>query len=205
MKRSLTYKPTMERWETLSKKVREGFIELFKQFCISEVEIERQDQKKLILANNTIIPYEVYKTEYEGLCKEQLKALYNEGKISKEDYKALIKCNKVKIKPINPLIVLSGAKKTTINDAGRDENSYALAKTLQRPIIMVVISFVVNSISTTFIGGSNIVLDVMLGIFTIVVASFCGFTTGVNDFKHMEDRTKSRALFLALFCEKNNI
>ena len=155
--------------------------------------------------NKKLSREEKYMQKKVELSKEELKALLNEGNISKEDYKALIKCNKVKIKPINPLIVLCGAKKTTINDAGRDESSYALAKTLQRPIIMVVISFVVNSISTTFIGGSNIVLDVMLGIFTIVVASFCGFTTGVNDFKYTEDRTKSRALFLALFCEKNNI
>ena len=87
-----------------------------------------------------------------------------------------------------------------------DEGSYALTKTLQRPVIMFVISFVVNSISTTFIGGdNNVILDIMLSIFSIVVASVCGYTTGVNDFKHQEDRVKSRTVFLTLFCQKNNI
>lgn len=205
-KRSLTYKSTMEKWESLSNKVRESFIELFKQFCISEVDAERNEQKKIILSNNTTIPYDTYKTEYEGKSKKELKALYNEGKISKEEFKALKKCNKVKAKPINPLIILCGTKRTSINDAGRDEGSYALTKTLQRPVIMFVISFVVNSISTTFIGGdNNVILDIMLSIFSIVVASVCGYTTGVNDFKHQEDRVKSRTVFLTLFCQKNNI
>lgn len=205
-KRSLTYESTIKKWESLSNKVRDGFIELFKQFCISEVDEERTEQKKMILANNTIIPYDTYKTEYEGKSKEELKALYKEGIISKEEFKALKRCNKVKAKPINPLIILCGTKRTSINDAGRDEGSYALTKTLQRPVIMFVISFVVNSISTTFIGGdNNVILDIMLSIFSIVVASVCGYTTGTNDFKHHEDRVKSRTVFLTLFCQKNNI
>ena len=100
------------------------------------------------------------------------------------------------------MIVLQGAKKTTVNDAGRDNGSYALAKALQRPIIMFVVSFIINTITTTYMGGSeNVILEIMLSIFTIIISSVMGYSTGVNDFKHNEDRTKARVLFMSLFFE----
>lgn len=202
MKRSTTFETLMNEWEKLTNKVRTGFLKRFEHFCFNQVEEERNESRRYILSNNTLISFDEYQSKYEGLCKKELKALLNKGEINKDEYKTLCKCLRVKIKPINPLIVLQGAKKTTVNDAGRDNGSYALAKALQRPIIMFVVSFIINTITTTYMGGSeNVILEIMLSIFTIIISSVMGYSTGVNDFKHNEDRTKARVLFMSLFFE----
>ena len=206
LKRSTTYRENLDRWHKLTDTIRAGYLNLFRTFCLEQIETEKEENKKVLLCNGTIIDYKTYTEQYEGKSKEELKKLAEQGEISKDELKVLIKCNKVKVKPINPLIVLQGARKTTVNDAGRDDSSYALSKTLQRPLLMFTTSFIINTFSTTFIGGAeNVLLDIMLSVFSIVIASVCGYTTGVNDFKYKEDRIKSRVVFMSLFCETNKI
>ena len=179
LRRSLTYKPLIEEWSKLSQKVREGFGKLFDNFCKVRVEEERQDSKRFILANYTMIEFDEYKSKYETKSKKELKQLYTNNELSKEEYKAILKCNRVKVKPINPLIVLNGAKKITVNDAGRGNNSYAFFKVLQRPVVILISSFIINTITTTFTGGSHdVILNVMLSVLRIVIASVCGYRTG---------------------------
>lgn len=203
MRRSITYKPLVEEWNKLSTKVREGFGKLFAEFCKTRVEEERQDTKKFILANNTMIGFDEYKEKYETKSKKELKQLYINNELSKEDYKAILKCNRVKVKPINPLIVLNGAKKITVNDAGRGSNYYALIKILQRPFVILISSFIINTITTTFIGGNqDVVLNVMISLLRIVIASVCGYRTGVNDFKYEQDMIGAKVLFLSLFTKE---
>ena len=200
MKQSTIFQEITKEWETLTAQVRKGNLQLFQKFCVYQVKQERAEAKKYILTNYTLINYETYSKEYEPLSKKQLRKLYKDGEINKDEYTAIKKCYKIKVKPINPLIVLQGAKKTTVNDAGRDDSSYALNKAIQRPIIMFIASFIINTITTTFIGNSeNVWLEMMLSIFSIIISSVMGYSTGVNDFKHSEDRIKARVLFISLF------
>lgn len=206
MKRSLNFKSISQLWQDLSSTIRLGHQREFEKFCIDRVEEEKREEKKFIIFNNTMLPFEEYEEKYEKLSKKEIKALHKNGEISDELYSALKKCLKVRVKPIISSIVLQGASKTKVNDAGRYNKSYALSKTLQRPLVMFAISFVLNSITTTFVGGGQgVILDIMLSIFSIVIASVCGYTTGASDFKYQEDRIKSRVLFLSLFCENHNI
>ena len=205
MKRSSTFANIVAKWSELTNKVREGMLQLFQKFCRTQVDRERVETKKFILANNTVIEYDEYVEKYEGKSKSELKECLKLGQISNEEYKALCKCNRVKIKPINALSVLNGAKKTSVNDAGRDDSNYAISKTLQRLIVILALSFIINSITTTFTGGGeNVLLDIMLATLSIVNASVCGYTTGVNNFRHNEDKIKARVMFLSLFLEEQN-
>jgi hypothetical protein len=206
-KRASGYSELVKKWETLTANVRKGFIEMFQMFCKDQVTQEQQDKKQYIILSNTMLTMERYKAEFEQLSKAELKDLYKQGKITKTEYKAIYKANyKVKVKSINPLIVLSGVKKATINDAGRTDKAYLLTWLTTRPLIMFTSTAILNAITTTFIGGGeNVILDMLFSVLTIVIASVCGYSAGVTDFKNNQDRVESRVLFLSLFHEKNNI
>ena len=204
-KRSLTYKPLVSKWEDMTRRVREGFIETFQAFCKSQVVSEKREAKALIILSHTMVSMERYEAEYEHLTKEELKALYKQGKLSRQEYRAIYKANyRVKVKSINPLIVLSGVKKATINDAGRTDKGYLATWLTTRPIIMFVSTAILNAITTTFIGGGeNVILDMLFSVLTIIIASVCGYSAGVTDFKNNQDKVESKVLFLSLFWEKN--
>ena len=142
--RSLTFMDNFNLWSKLSDIVRTGYLVMFKNFCSEQVAEEREEEKKFIISNCTIIPYEVYKAEYEGKSKADLKSLVNDRTITKEDYKAIIKANKVRIKPISALVILSGTKRTSINDAGRTEGSLLWLKAILRPSIAIIVAAVTN-------------------------------------------------------------
>jgi hypothetical protein len=204
--RSLTFMDNFNLWSKLSDIVRTGYLVMFKEFCSEQVAEEREEAKKFIISNCTIIPYEVYKTEYEGKSKADLKALVNDGTITKDDYKAIIKANKVRIKPISALVILSGTSRTSINDAGRTEGSLLWLKAILRPSIAIIVAAVTNSIKAFYIGnGWEMLIQIMLSVLSICIAAISGYSSGGHEFKAYESRVKSRVVFISLFFEKNNI
>jgi hypothetical protein len=211
-KRNLEFPKIVKLWQELSTKVRTGFLQAFGLFCEQQVADERNEAKKLIIDNNTVIPFEIYKEKYEPLSKKQLKSLLNEEKLSKKEYKAILRANgyglfsPVKIKRINPVIILSGARKSSVNDAGRTDTSYVARWLTTRPLVMFISTAILNSIATTFIGGgSNAILDMFIAVFQIIIAAVFGYSAGVSEFRHNLDKINSRVIFLSLFCEKNKI
>lgn len=211
-KRTTMYSDNIKAWSKLSEKVRDGYLSIFRTFCEEQVTEERNEVKRLILGNNTIISFDEYIEKYSLLNKKQLKQLYKEKKISKEEYKALYKANgfgrfnPTKIKQINPVIILSGVAKATINDAGRKESSFIARWLSTRPLLIFFSTALINAITTTFMGAStNAVLDIFLSVLMIVISSVVGYGAGVNAVKDKDDRVKSRIIFLSLFCQKNGI
>ncbi len=206
MNRNKTFNDNVVLWHSLTEKVRNGFLEIFQMFCNEQLEIERSEKKRLILANNTIMEFSTFLQQYNGKSKKEIKQLYKADKLTKEQYRAILKCNKVKVKPINPLVVLQEAEETHYNDAGRDTTNYAKNKALQRPLMIFIMSLAFNTITTTFMNiGENVIMEMLISIFSIVFASVCGYSTGTNDFKQKENRIKAKVMFLSLFCEKNKI
>lgn len=208
-KRNLDYSDTVTLWKTLSEKVRLGYLKSFGAFCLSQVDEERTEVKKLILDNNTVIAYDEYKEKYEGKSKKYINSL---SELSSKDKKAINRANgygifnPVKIKPINPVTVLSGRGKKSVNDAGRGDKGYTFRFLTTKPIIMFITSAVFNSITTTFIGGGKgVILDMLLSVFQIVVAAVCGYSVGVADFKHNLGKINNRIIFISLFLEKNEV
>lgn len=206
MNRSKTFSENLKTWQNLSEKVRQGFLEAFYAFCDEQEEYERVDKVKLELANHTMMTYEIYLSEYKGKSNKELRKLHRAGKITGSDLSALIKCNKMKVKPINPLVVLQEVKATHYNDAGRDHSNSARAKTVQRPFTILIVSLLINTITTSMLTvGENFVIEMLLSIFSIIVASVSGYSTGANDFVEKENKIKAKIIFLSLFKEKNNI
>lgn len=204
--RSLTFIDNFNLWSQLSDIVRTGYLIMFNAFCSKQVDEEREETKKFIISNCTIIPYDVYKSEYEGKSKSDLKALLNNGTITKDDYKAIIKANRVRIKPINALVILSGAKRTSINDAGRTEGSLMWLKAILRPSVAIIVAAITNSIKAFYIGnGWEMLIQIMLSVLSICIAAISGYSSGGNEFKAYESKVKSRVVFISLFFEKNNI
>ena len=210
-RRNIEFPKTNKLWQELSTKVRTGFLQAFSLFCEKQVIEERNEAKKLVIDNNTVIPFDYYKEHYEALSKKQLKTLYKTEKIFKKEYKAILKANgyglfnPVKIKKINPVIILSGARKASINDAGRTDTSYVARWLTTRPLVMFLSTAILNSIATTFSGDGNVLLDMLIAVFQIIIAAVCGYSAGVSEFRHTVDKVNSRVIFLSLFCEKEKI
>ena len=208
-KRNLDYCKTVELWKEMSEKVRTGYLKIFTDFCQTQVEDERKEIKKLILDNNTVISFEDYMSKYEGKTKKYINDL---TELSSKDKKAINKANgygflnPVKIKPINPVMVLSGRGRKSINDAGRSDKGYTFRFLTSKPIIMFITSVIMNSISTTFVGGGKgVVLDMLLSVFQIIVSAVCGYSVGVTDFKYNLGKINNRIIFISLFFEKHEI
>ena len=211
-KRNLDYEDINSTWKNLSTTVRLGFLSLFEIFCKDQVTAERNDAKRYLLENNTVIPFETYKEKYEGMTKKELKALYKSGLISKNDFKTLMRANgyglfnPTKIKAINPVIILAGTSKSSLNDAGRSNSSTIPRKLILRLALSLVVTVVLNSFKARFAGGGEgVILDMIFSVAQIVVASIGGYSVGVDDFKFTVDKINSRVIFLSLFCEKNKI
>lgn len=206
MNRSKTFSENLKIWQNLSEKVRQGFLEAFYNFCDEQEEYERTDKKKLELANHTMISYETYLSEYQGKSKKEIRKLHLTGKLTLAEKNAIIKCNEMKVKPINPLVVLQEVKATHYNDAGRDTSNGARTKTIRRPFTILAVSLLINTITTSVLAvGENFVIDMLLSIFSIIVASISGYSTGVGDFNEKENKIKAKIIFLSLFKEKNKI
>lgn len=199
-------------WGKMSDIVRNGCNKLFRAFCIEQLEVEREDKRRAIIGNNTLISFDDYEAEYKGKNKAYIKSLVQEGRLTKKEAKAINQANgngivnRIKVKPINPVIILSGVKKTQINDAGRVDNSYTVNWLFSRPFVIFITNALISSITTSFIGSwQNAIFDMLLSVLMVIVASVCGYSAGVTAIRRENDKVKSRILFLSLFVEKHGI
>ena len=207
-----SFKTNITSWETLSSAVRNGFNDLFRKFCIAQIEIEREDKRREIIGNNTLISFDEYEEKYKGKSKTDILVLVKSGELTKKEARAINKANGntlinyTKVKPINPVIILSGVRKSQINDAGRTDSRYIFNWLVYRPFIIFGVNVVLNAITTSFVGDwQNAIFDMMLSVLIIITSSVCGYGVGVNSVRADNDKVKNRILFLSLFAEKNGI
>lgn len=207
-KRNLSIEENLKLWSKLSEMVRSGFNDLFRAFCREQVVYERNEARELILGNHTMIEFSVYEDKYMGKSKKEIKNLVRCGELTKKEAKAINRANgygalnPTRVKPINPIIILSGVRKRSINDAGRTDGSYLAKRLAKRPLLIFLTTTAINTISTTFIGSENAILEILLAILSIIMASICGYSAGREDVREQNERVLSRILFLSLFKEK---
>lgn len=210
LKRNTSIEENVALWSNLSESVRRGYNDLFRFFCHEQIEYERKEARELIIGNNTLISYKTYEEKYIGKSKSHIKSLVKKGELTKKEANAINRANghgafnPTRVKPINPIIILSGVRKRTINDAGRSNSSYIAKWLAKRPIMIFLSTTALNTISTTFIGTENAVLEILLAIMSIVLASVCGYSAGQEDVREQNERVLSRILFLSLFEEKKD-
>jgi hypothetical protein len=215
-KQNSSYYKNIDFWGVLSDMVRTGHNNLFREFCLSQVDVEREEKRRAIIGNATIIPFETYVSEYMGKSRKYIINLCKSGMLTRKESRAINKANgnnlfsflynPIKVKPINPVIILSGVRRTQINDAGRSDRSYTANWLISRPFIIFATNAIFNAITTSFIGNwQNAVFDMFLSVLLVIMASICGYSAGVTSIRKENDKVKNRILFLSLFSEKNGL
>jgi hypothetical protein len=202
---SPSYKPNCIKWGELSTKIRTGgMLETFRRFCREQLEVERREIRSVIIGNHTTFSFQEYIERYSKLSSAELKDLYQKGDLSKEEYKAIKKCNgKIKVKPINSVLILSGVARASYNDAGRTDSNFVLKWLAQRPLMIVLFAIMANALSGTFSGlNLSAIYGMILDILSIIIASFVGFGAGEQAIRDKDDKIKNRILFIESFLEK---
>lgn len=203
---SPSYKPNCARWGELSKRIRtEGLLDSFRKYCREQLDVERREIKAVIISNCTTFSFEEYTERFSHLSDKELKALYQKGELTKEEYGAIRRCNgKIKVKPINSVLILSGVAKANYNDAGRVESNFILRWLAKKPLAIVAMSVALNAISATFIGlsGFSVIYEMVIDALFIIFASFVGYGAGEQAIRDKDDKVKNRILFIESFLEK---
>lgn len=199
-----SYTGNLQVWGKRSSEIRvTGKLSLFNDYCRKQVELEREEIRRMIIFNETTIEYEVYIEKYAGLKKSEIKKLYKAKKIAKEEKRAILRAKKVKVKPIKPLLILCGVQKASINDAGRSTNHYVAIWYATRPLIILSLAILRSCTNGTFVGTSHI-YGMMMSILSIVIASGIGYSAGSKSIQRENELVKNRILFIDGFLEKEN-
>lgn len=191
------YDVNRKRWSELSAKVRVKS-DLFVSYCRQEAEREREERREAIIANNTLITAQGYAESYKGLTPRQVRSLRREGLISASDARYIRKANRVKVKPIKPLLILCGVQIEHLNEAGRDGIRYSTASVLSRPLIVFITSALVSMISGRWLGlaDPSVIYDMLFLSLLIVISSVLGYSAGAESAKRDHDKIKARIFFL---------
>lgn len=196
---SETYSSNLERWQKMSGDVRNHSSDKFILYCRKQVEIEREDIRHFYILNHTMMTIEEYESKYKRLHAEEIDRLVAVGKLHRKDAKYIKLANKTRnLKPINPLIILCGVNKMSLNDVGRDGMSAATMAIITRPIYMFILTTVVTMLSGTWKGidGASAVFDIIYSVMMIVVASITGYSAGADAGRKEHDKIKGRIFFL---------
>ena len=189
-------------WSEISERVRQHHSEDFQAYCIEQTNKEREDRRREMILNKTMIPYEVYLSEYRSKSREDIKALAANGVISKSDARVVNRANgNIKVKPLRPLLIFSGIHLAHINDAGRKSVPVSVISIASRPVIMLVSTAVLKMFTGSYVGveSASVVYDMMYSVMLIIVSSFVGFSAGTKSAKVEHEKIKARIFFLEGF------
>lgn len=196
------YSASYTRWVELSRKVRNGMTEEFILYCKASVDRERENRRRAIVENNTLISFAVYAENYARLSSKQLKALYREGKLQKNEYRAFLRANsRLRVKPINPILALSGTKTAEMNDAMRHGGNRNAISIASRPFAMVATSVIFSAFAGRFTGLNSFsaFFAMLYTILMIILSSVLGYSKGSDNAKKELDLVKVRIIFLETF------
>lgn len=195
-------------WSEASTRIRTGAcFEAFLQYCKDMVEKEREERRIAIIVNHTRITVEEFNKTYRGMSRADLLKAVKSGKISPREARYIKKAaGNIRVKPINPLILLCGTRLDNLNDAGRAEGGSTIKTVALKPIITLAASIIVGGISCVYTGVSDgsAVFQMLLSAFLILTSALIGYSAGYNNVVKTNDAVKSRIVFIERF-EKNNI
>lgn len=201
------YKNNIALWSQLSEAVRKDSNEAFTDFCIDCAEEEREERRRAIIQNNTMIPYSTFLDKYRGKSKAEISTLVKSGELDRVAAYYIKKANGViRVKPINPLLILCGVKTESLNDVGRDGLKPSTISALSRPVSMFVLSACIEMLNGAWRGISTgeEVYNMILSVLTIVIASVVGYSAGVTSARKEHDKIKGRIYFLEKFNQRPN-
>ena len=152
-----SYSDNLGIWGEISSRIRTGSLyESFIAYCKEQVEKEREEKRLSYIINHTRLSLEQYEGEYKQLSKKELWQRVRSGEITLSERFYILKARgRIKVKPINPLILLCGSKSSNFNDAGRAEGGSAVKSIALRPLTMLLTSSVVAGMSCVYSGLSD--------------------------------------------------
>ena len=202
-KSSLTsYSQNLKVWGQISDRIRRGdFFEAFLEYCKKAVELEREEKRIALVTNGTRVTVADYNEKYRHLRKSELKAMAKSGVITKHEAKILNRANgNIRVRPIQPLLLLCGSHAENLNDAGRAQDASALKSILGRPVTVILSSIIVESVFCVFGGWSWTTLYNMCAYaFLIFVSSFLGYEKGASNARKNNEAVLNRIVFLERF------
>lgn len=200
-----SFSHNLKSWSELSAVVR-AKSDHFVEYCRAESEKERDERRIAFIVNNTLISIERYEKEYKGLKNRGLRKLVREGKISRSEAHFIRKANGVKIKPINPLLILCGVKIAHLNEAGREGMKYSTLSVIIRPLIVFGSNALISMISGRWLGLSDpsVIFDMILLSLLIIVSSVLGYSAGAENAKREHDKIKARIFFIEKYQQSGN-
>lgn len=210
-KANQSYKSNVETWSSLTSIIQNGNGEEFLEFCKEKTEAKRIEKRNSYIVK---IPMTVEKFEKEVLelddkeFKEYLKQKdkYGNNFFTNKQKKLLKKSKgKIKVKTINPPIVLLGTKNKGSFDVGEKEmfsieNKIQASKTIQT-IIMSIISASLILLPTNTVGWAMIGLYLFRIVF-IFASAILGHYSGILAIEERNDLIKRNIFFLKIFTSK---
>ncbi len=200
------YQHNLKVWGETSDRIRRGsFFEAFLVYCKTAVEEERAEKRIAIVVNNTRISLRDYTEIYSKMSNSELRQQVKDGVISAHDAKYIRRANgNIKVKPINPLLLLCGSKAENLNDAGRAQDASAIKSIVGRPLTVIISSIIVESVFCVFGGWSMATLYNMCAYaFLIFVSSFLGYEKGASNARRTNEAVLNRIVFLERFEKKH--
>jgi hypothetical protein len=195
------YASNVKLWSSLSASVRLNSFDAFIAYCKQEYELEIEERRKAIIANNTHISISKWMELYRTKRNREINALVRSGELEKRDARYIKRANApMVLKPIDALLILAGMKVGSLNDAGRQNTSTARS-ILTRPIPVVMMSICFTMFGGTFVGvaDSSVLFDMLYTAGMIIGSSLIGYTKGVANFEHKHAEIKARIIFLERF------
>ena len=205
-KNSPNFQHNLKVWGETSDRIRRGsFFEAFLVYCKTAVEEERAEKRIAIVINNTRISLRDYTELYAKMSNSELRQQVRDGVISAHDAKYLRKANgNIRVKPINPLLLLCGSKAENLNDAGRAQDASAIKSIVGRPLTVIISSIIVESVFCVFGGWSMATLYNMCAYaFLIFVSCFLGYEKGASNARKTNEAVLNRIVFLERFEKKH--
>ena len=201
------YGATYKTWMELSRRVRSGLSDTFRTYCRTVAQYERDEKRRMIIENNTMLPWNAYNERYKGLKKTDIDALVKTGELTEDEARAIRKASRVRQREINPVHALSGVRSTHATDAIRADYNRNALSILFKPASMVALSVITSAFVGTWVGVSDlsVVYSMVYSALLIIIASVTGYSKGASNAHVDLDMIKVRALFLEGFFEKNAI
>lgn len=197
---------TYTAWMTLSRRVRNGCSELFTAYCRRVAEEERDERRRMLIENKTMIPWSLYLERYKDMKEKELACLVKTGELSADEAAIIRKTNRrIRLHAVNPIHALSGVRSSHATDAIRaDVNRNALSIVF-KPVTMVLLSIVTTAFVGTWVGVSDlsVIYSMVYSALLIIIASVTGYSKGASNAHADLDMIKVRLLFLETFFEKN--
>lgn len=198
------YKDNCQKWSVLSGKVRSNMSETFERFCVARADEERDERRRAIIVNHTMIPWSVFDEKWRGKSKREVGDAVEKGELSRSEAFYVNRANGViRVKPINPILILCGVRISSLNDVGRDGISPSTVSIISRPVLMFILNAGVAMLHGAWRGISTgeEIYNMIFSVVMIIMASVMGCSAGVNSARKEHDRIKGRIFFIEKFLE----